>query len=211
MAVVASTGTELKFTAPLPVVVVMTILPPSTTSLVVLKITPVDVPVVMTPFSVVVPEVVTLKLFNGVVDPTAPRTILPVPLKVRPVAPLISPPTVKVLPESVTVGLLLKAMAPVPRFKALVPPKVKLAFQFIALLFKVTKLPKVLSIVPPLIVNVLVPKAPALLRSSVPPALKVTVLLKMLMPVKTKAPEVTVSVPETVVDAGRVKTVPTSL
>ena len=79
MAVFASTGTELKFKTPLPALVVIVIVFPKTTSLVELNTTPVTVPVVMDPFNVVMPVVVTLKEAKAVVAPAAPKVIAPEP------------------------------------------------------------------------------------------------------------------------------------
>ena len=81
LAVFASTGTELKFTTPLPVLVVIVIVFPKTTSLVELNTTPVAVPVVIDPFNVVTPVVVTLKEANLVV-PTTPKVTAPEPDKI---------------------------------------------------------------------------------------------------------------------------------
>jgi len=79
------------------------------------------------------------------------------------------PPSVKVLPETVTVGLAPRATVPVPRFNEELPVKVKLPFQFwVLLLVSVTLPPEVLSMVPPEMVKALVPRAVALLISSVP-------------------------------------------
>ena len=64
-----------------------------------------------------------------------------------------------------------KATAPVPMLRLLVPVKVKLDAQVWALLFeRVIAPPEVLSMVPPLMVNVPVPMAVALLMFSVPAA-----------------------------------------
>ena len=82
MAVVASTGTELKFTTPLPMVVVIVIVLPKTTSLAELTTTPLAVPVVIDPFNVVTPVVVTLKEANLVVPPTTPKVTAPVPERI---------------------------------------------------------------------------------------------------------------------------------
>jgi len=79
LAVFASTGTELKFTTPLPVLVVIVIVFPKTTSLAELTTTPVTVPVVIDPFNVITPVVVTLKEARAVVVPTAPKVIAPEP------------------------------------------------------------------------------------------------------------------------------------
>ena len=69
----------MKFTTPLPVVVVIVIVFPKTTSLVELNTTPATAPVVMDPFNVVMPVVVTLKEANLVVPPTTPKVSAPEP------------------------------------------------------------------------------------------------------------------------------------
>ena len=74
----ASIGTELKFTTPLPVLVVIVIVFPKTTSLVELNTTPVTVPVVIDPFNVITPVVVTLKEAT-LVAPTTPKVTAPEP------------------------------------------------------------------------------------------------------------------------------------
>jgi len=106
------------------------------------------------------------------------KASVPVPATVKLYAPLTTPPSVKaLLPLVVTVGDAPKVTAPVPIFKALVPPKLKLPFQVWALLLEsVTGLPEVLSMVPPEITKVPVPKAALLLMSRVP-VLKVVVPL----------------------------------
>jgi len=103
--------------------------------------------------------------------------------------PEMIPPTVKVSALTVTVGLAFKVTAPSPRFKLLLPVKVKLPFQFWALLFdRVIADPEALSIVvPAAIVKAPVPKAAALLISKVP-ALKVTPPLKLLLPDNASVP-----------------------
>ena len=105
MAVVASTGTELKFTTPLPVLVVIVIVFPKTTSLAELTTTPVTVPVVIDPFNVITPVVVTLKEARAVVVPTAPKVIAPEPeVMVKPC----------VLAVFAFTGIALKLTAPLP-------------------------------------------------------------------------------------------------
>ena len=105
MAVVASTGTELKFTTPLPVLVVIVIVFPKTRSLVELNTTPVTVPVVMNPFNVVTPVVVTLKEARAVVVPAAPKVIAPEP------EVMVKPWVLAVLALT---GMPLKLTAPLP-------------------------------------------------------------------------------------------------
>ena len=61
LAVVALTAIELKFTTPLPVEVVIVSLAPKVMPLAPVKTTPVEVPVVIEPFRVMAPDVVTLK------------------------------------------------------------------------------------------------------------------------------------------------------
>ena len=92
------------------------------------------------------------------------------------------------------------ATAPVPRNKLLLPVKVKLPFQLMALLLVdvVIADPDVLSMVPPLIVNVPVPKAAGLLISKVAPALKVTPPVKVFTPDSVKVPAEAVKAPEVV-------------
>ena len=60
-------------------VVVIVIVLPKTTSLAELNTTPLTVPVVIDPFNVVTPVVVTLKEARAVVVPTAPKVIAPEP------------------------------------------------------------------------------------------------------------------------------------
>ena len=79
MAVFASTGTELKFTTPLPVVVVIVIVLPKTTSLAELNTTPATAPVVIDPLSVTIPVVVMLNEANLVLPPTTPKVTAPDP------------------------------------------------------------------------------------------------------------------------------------
>ena len=70
------------------------------------------------------------------------------------------PPKVSVLLETVTVRAPFVVTAPVPRFRLLVPAKAKLPLRASALLVaSVTELPLVLSMVPPVMVNVPVPMA----------------------------------------------------
>ncbi len=98
------------------------------------------------------------------------------------------PPTVSVFAVVVTVGDVVNVTAPVPRLRLLVPMKVKLEAHVCALLLlSVIGLPEVLSIVPPLIVNVPVPTAVALLMFSFPAD-------SVIPPVNVFAPE-SVSVP----------------
>ena len=82
MAVVASTGTELKFTTPLPMVVVIVIVLPKTTSLAELTTTPLAVPVVIDPLSVTMPVLVMLNEANFVLPPTAPKVTTPDPERI---------------------------------------------------------------------------------------------------------------------------------
>ena len=119
------------------------------------------------------------------------RTNVPAPcLMIAWAPPPIVPPSVKVSAVTVTVADAFKVTAPVPRFKLEEPVKVKLPAQICALLLMdvVIAAPEVLSIVvEALIVKVPVPKAPALLISSVP-TLNVIPPLKLLLPVNTKVP-----------------------
>ena len=80
LAVVALMGMELKFTAPLPVEVVMVSLAPNTIPLApAVKTTLVAVAVVILPLRVMAPVVVTVKEPTAVDPPTAPRVIVPEP------------------------------------------------------------------------------------------------------------------------------------
>ena len=157
----------------------------------------------------VVPPVYVLALLSTRVPPetvmvpapvpiTPLRISVPAPALVMPkVAPEILPPTVRVLALTVTVGLAFKVTAPVPRSNELLPVKVKLPFQISALFVElVMALPEVLSmIVPASIVKVPVPKAPALLISSVP-ALKVTPPSKLLLPDNARVPAPALMIPK---------------
>src|SRR6478672_9494681 len=88
--------------------------------------------------------------------------------KLLPASP-IDPPTVRLEAETVSVGLAVRVMLPLPRSRLLLPANVKLPPQVIELLVEsVIGPPLVLSIVPALMVNVPVPSADALLRFSVP-------------------------------------------
>jgi len=136
-----------------------------------------------------------------VVVPTTPlRISVPEPaLMILSPAPEIAPPTVKVFPVTVTVGLAPSVTAPVPRFKEEEPVKVKLAFQCWALLFDSVIFPvEVLSMVPPAMVNVPVPRAVALLISRIAPASKVTPPVKVLAPAKVRVPAESVTFPDVV-------------
>jgi hypothetical protein len=78
-------------------------------------------------------------------------------------------PTVKLPAVTVTVREAFIVTAPVPMFRFFVPAKVKLPFQFCALLFVRVMLPAlVLSSVPPVMVSVPVPIAVAWLSTRVP-------------------------------------------
>jgi len=111
----------------------------------------------------------------------------------------MTPPSVKVPAVTVTVGSAPKVTAPVPKFKLLLPVKVKLPFQCPALLLVEVAMaaPEVLSMVPVVMVKVPVPKAAALLMSRVP-AVKVTPPVKVLAPARVRVPAETVTVPEVV-------------
>ena len=95
------------------------------------------------------------------------RVSVPLPAFSRPKPPpppLITPPTVRLPADVVTSSKGLIDTAPVPKFSALLPTNVKFPLQVWALLLlRVTDAPLVLSIFPPLIVNVPVPIAAALL------------------------------------------------
>jgi len=114
---------------------------------------------------------------------------------------------VRVLAVTVTMRLAPRATAPVPRFKEDVPVKVKSPFQEAGLFMAmVIAAPEVLSMVPPLIVNVppTAPRAWVLLTSRVAPASKVTPPLKVLAPDKVKVPA------ESVIDPVVTPTIPLS-
>ena len=108
----------------------------------------------------------------------------------------MAPPTVSVLPLTVTVGLAPRVTAPVPRFRALLPVNVKLPFQFWGLLL--------LRVMPPLWVQSITPpeivKAPAAPPSAVAlltfscPALRVVPPVYVLAPDKVSVPVVPVTV-----------------
>ena len=90
-----------------------------------------------------------------------PKASVPVPavLNEKPAPPSeIGPLTVRTPPFKVTVRLLPSSTAPVPKFRLLVPPKVKSAFQFCGTLPSATPA-VVLSMTPPLIVSVPLPRA----------------------------------------------------
>ena len=111
------------------------------------------------------------------------------------VDPEIAPPIVRLPPFTVTMRLEFIVTAPAPMFRSFVPVKVKSLFQFCALLVeRVTVDPLVLSIVPPEIVKVPVPRAelvppdPLLLMLRVPefsviPPLKVFAPASVMLPV----------------------------
>ena len=84
--------------------------------------------------------------------------------------PEMTPPTVRLPEETVTVRLAESVTAPVPRFRSLVPTKVMSPFQLCALLVEsVRAVPLVLSIEPPEIVSAPLPRAEALFRLRRPP------------------------------------------
>ena len=102
---------------------------------------------------------------------TAPfKTRLPAPAFVRVEdEPVTRPPTVSVLPETVSVRLPVRVTAPVPRFRLFVPVKVKSPVQACALFPEsVTVEPVALSNVPPARVSKPLPRAPALPTCKVP-------------------------------------------
>ena len=113
----------------------------------------------------------------------------PVMVRLSP-TPVMAPPTVKVLADTVTVGLAVKVTAPLPRYKEDEPAKVKLPAQVCILLLVdvvIAALEVLSMVVPPSMVNVPEPKAPALLISKVP-VLKVRPPLKLLFPDRTSVP-----------------------
>jgi hypothetical protein len=114
-------------------------------------------------------------------------TRVPAPALLSPNAPEIVPPTVRVLEETVRMGLAVNETFPVPRFKALLPEKPNEPDQTCGLLFvRVTALPLVLLMVPPRMV-----KLPA-------PAPKAVLLLMFKEPEKSLTPPEKILVPERV-------------
>ncbi len=100
----------------------------------------------------------------------------------------MAPPIVSMLALVVTVWFAVNVTAPVPRFRLLLPTKVKLAPQLSALLLlSVMAAPLVLSIVPPLTVNVPEPTAVALLMIN-SPADSVVPPENVLLPVSVSVP-----------------------
>ena len=98
---------------------------------------------------------------------------VPAPSLVRPPLPATVPPTVSVLPLTVSVRPALIVTGPEPRFKLVVPVKVKLAFQFCGQALSVTLAALVLSkIIGAEMVNVFVP-SPLSFRFSAPPVIVV--------------------------------------
>ena len=104
---------------------------------------------------------------------------MPFPVLVRPnPLPPIAPPTVRVLALTPTVRLAFIVTAPVPRFRLLVPTKVKSPFQFWTLLLVVlARFATELSSAPPLIVSVPVPRA--VVRAVVLPSVRVPAFKKV--------------------------------
>lgn len=91
--------------------------------------------------------------------------MVPEPALVRPrPEPEIMPPTVRLPAETVIVGVAPSVTLPVPRLRSFVPVKAKSPPQLWVLLFeRVMAEPLVLSIVPPEIVKVPLPRAVAAL------------------------------------------------
>ena len=109
----------------------------------------------------------------------------------------MTPPAVSILPDTVAATFAPRVTAPVPRFSELLPTNVKPAFQvWTLLLLSVFAEPLVLSIVPPLTVNLFVPIAVALLMFSWPAE-------RVIPPENVFAPE-TVRVPPPVSVSGPV-------
>ena len=123
--------------------------------------------------------------------PPAVRVPAPALVSERLSAPsLISPPTVNVLAEVVTVASPTRFTAPEPRFSALLPVKVKLPFHFMVGLLPVrlTEEPEVLLMTTPgAIVKTPVPSAVPLLMFSVP-AVSVSPPEPLLAPLKVSVP-----------------------
>src|SRR5271170_2111314 len=136
------------------------------------------VPALMT--NVPVPRAVALLMFNCPADRVIPPSYVPAPFRINVPAPalvklnveapsVIVPPTVRLPALTVIMRFAPSVTVPVPRFRSLVPTNVKSPFQLCVLLFeRVIAAPLVLSIDPPLIVNVPVPTAVAVLMSSCP-------------------------------------------
>ncbi len=175
-----------------------------------------------------VPMAVALLMFSWPAESVMPlekvlapdKVNVPAPALVRLWATEMTPPTVSIPASMVTVGFPVSDTAPVPRFRLLLPTKVKLPLQVCALLLlRVMAAPLALSIVPPLMVKVPVPTAAALSMFSWP-AESVMPLEKVLAPdkvnvpapasVRLLAPEMTpptVSMPASIVTVGFVVSV----
>ena len=120
----------------------------------------------------------------------------------------IAPPTVRVLAVTVRVGEAPRVTAPLPIFRLWVPVKVKLPFHDWALLFeRVTAEPEVLLMVPPAMVKVLAPRAPAAPTFRLP-ELRVTPLAMVFVPFRFKVPVVTETPPEISLAPPRVRVPP---
>ena len=111
----AFTGRLLKFTTPLPVDVVIVSLAPKTISLAELNTTPVAVPVVIEPLSVIVPVVVTFNDLRALPTPTVPSVTLPDPaviIKLCVLAPVASSDTLLKLTAPLLVVVLMVSSTP---------------------------------------------------------------------------------------------------
>ena len=161
--------------------------PPSITRFVVL-LTDAPIPLLLPvpPLASVLTESVPPVIVVAPVYELAPvRVSVPAPALVRPKLPDTTPPTVRMLALTVTVRLAPRVTAPVPRFSAFEPVKVKSLFQFCTLLVEsVTDAPLVLSRVAVLeIVKLPVPMAedvpplPLLFMFRVPAAVVLPLLM----------------------------------
>ena len=82
--------------------------------------------------------------------------------------PDIAPPTVRLRESTVRILDAFIVTAPVPKFRSPEPMKVKSPFQFCGFVDRDLRPPLVLSIAPPLMLNVLEEIAPLLLMAKVP-------------------------------------------
>ncbi len=111
---------------------------------------------------------------------------VPLPAFVIPNEPLITPPKLKTLASTVTVGEVVRVMLPVDCVRFCVPVYLNDAPICIALVMFMPE--TVASIIPPLIVKVPVPRAALLLTLRLLPELIVTPPLKVLEPESVSLP-----------------------
>ena len=140
-----------------------------------------------TSLAVVVTEpALTVKPASNVFAPERLNT--PAPSFTRPYAPLIIPPTLRVSAVTVTVRFPVRVTAPLPVSRELLPRKVRFVAQTCGLFVeRVTALPEVLSITPPRIVKLPVPRAAALFNHN-PPSASVNPPLNPLVPERASTP-----------------------